>query len=131
MKAITAELIRIYQPDDIDWMGYYTLCKDDFSFHHIIKKCDGGPYHIDNGALLNRDTAHPYLHLIEVKDLDMFDYINKILKDINTQRYSPTKKQLLAIRSVLESFEREHCSDRTKRGKILLKAKYIEGRKKI
>lgn len=131
MKHVTSELIYVFKPKDIDWMGYEIETTRDLSFHHLVKKTDGGRYDFDNGALLRSDTAHQYLHLIEAKDFDMYVYINNLLKNINTQGYSPSIRQLMAIRAILEQFEREHCSDRTNKGKPLIKTRYIEGRKKL
>ena len=131
MRYVTSELIHVFQPKDIDWMGYEINTVKDLSYHHLIKKADGGLYTFDNGALLRSDTSHQYLHLIEAKDLDMYIYINNLLKNINTQGYKPSIRQLMAIRAILEQFEREHCSDRTNKGKPLIKTRYIEGRKKL
>lgn len=131
MREITREMIRIYKPKGIDWMGYALQRNDQLSYHHIIKREHGGPLTLDNGALLRQDTSHEYLHIIEYKDLDMYIYINKVLKQINTQGYRPTKEELLAIRSVLLQFEREHCSDVNSKGKSLIKRKYIEGRRDL
>jgi hypothetical protein len=131
MKPVTRELIYLYHPREIDWMGYELRSITDLTYHHIVKKEHGGKLTLDNGALLRGDTAHEYLHIIEGKDLDMYIYINNLLKTINTQGYNPTKRQLLAVRAILEQFEREHCSDRTSKGKPLIRTKYIEGRKKL
>ena len=131
MRYVTRELIEVFQPKDMDWMGYEINSPKDLTFHHIQKKIDGGHYYFDNGALLHGDTAHPYLHIIEAKDYDMYLYINNLLKNINTQGYSPSLNQLRAVRAILEQFVREHCSDRTLKGKPLIKTKYIEGRKKL
>lgn len=131
MKPVTRELIYVFQPRQIDWMGYELRSITDLTFHHIDKKEHGGHLTFDNGALLRGDTAHEYLHIIESRDLDMYIYINNLLKNINTQGYNPTKRQLLAIRAILEQFEREHCSDRTAKGRPLIRTKYIEGRKKL
>lgn len=131
MKTITRELIYLYRPRHIDWMGYELRSINDLTYHHIQKKSDGGHLTLDNGALLRGDTAHEYLHIIENKDLDMYVYINNLLKNVNTQGYAPTKRQLLAVRAILEQFEREHCSDKTSKGKPLIRTKYIEGRKKL
>lgn len=128
MKDVTRELIRIYEPKKIDWMGYQYLNNNQLSFHHIQKKEHGGLYIINNGALLRQDTSHEYLHIIEYKDLDMYIYINNILQSINDQGFKPTKRQLLAIKAILEQFEREHINDKTKKGKRLIKNKYIEDR---
>lgn len=131
MKTITRELIYLYRPRHIDWMGYELRSINDLTYHHIQKRADGGNLTLDNGALLRGDTAHEYLHIIENKDLDMYVYINNLLKNVNTQGYAPTKRQLLAVRAILEQFEREHCSDKTSKGKPLIRTKYIEGRKKL
>lgn len=131
MKAITQELIHVFKPHGIDWMGYTYENNKQLSFHHIKKKENGGLYEFDNGALLRGNTSHEYLHLIEVKDLDMYIYINHILKIINEQRYTPTKQQLIQIRDVLELFEKEHCADRTMKGKQLIKYKYLDRRVKL
>lgn len=128
MKPVTSHLISIFKPVDMDWMGYKLNNPYDLSFHHIIKRENGGSYNFDNGALLKRDTSHEYLHIIEGKDLDMYVYINKILKEINTQRNRPTKKQLFEVEDVLLEFEKEHCSDTNNKGKPLIKERYIERR---
>lgn len=131
MKELTRAMAKEYRTRGNDWMGYTIQSINQLSYHHIQKKEDGGPFTWDNGALLRRDTAHEYLHIIEYKDLEIYDYINGILKQINTQGYKPTKEELIAIRDVLLSFEREHCSDRNSKGKILIKSKYIEGRRQL
>ena len=51
-----------------------------------------------------------------------------MLYNINSQREMPSKQQLLAIRGVLEQFEREHCSDRSRKGNLIIKPEYIERR---
>lgn len=131
MKSVTRELINIYKPKGIDWMGYDIRTIHDLTYHHIQKKEDGGPFTLDNGALLHGDTSHEYLHIIETRDLDMYIYINKILKAINEQGYRPSREQLLLIRDVLLSFEREHDRDENSKGKLLIKTRYIKGRRDI
>ncbi len=128
MRQVTLDLIEAFQPTSLDWMGYEFRNIRELNFHHIQKKEHGGKYSFDNGALLCGDTAHQYIHVIEYKDLDMYLYINALLKGVNTQGYRPTKNQLLAIKSVLEQFEREHSGDRTNKGKPLIKPKYVERR---
>ena len=130
MKTVTRELIRIYNQRKIDWMGYDIRNIHDLTYHHIQKKEHGGPFTLDNGALLRGDTSHEYLHIIETRDLDMYVYINNILKAINDQRFKPTREQLLQIRDVLTQFEREHDRDENSQGKLLIKKRYINGRHK-
>lgn len=127
MKKITQEMIHIFKMTDFDWMGYeLTKEANYFTFHHIIKKEHGGKEKINNGAILIGNSAHNYLHIIESRELDMYVYINKILKEINNQRYLPTKEQLLKIYDCLEKFERDHSGDVNRNGDPLIKERYTK-----
>ena len=121
MDATLKTLINIYNMNDIDWMGY--KLQERFSYHHIVKRCHGGERTFNNGAVLYL-SSHSYLHTIEYYDLDKYVFINKILKDINTQRYMPTKEQLKQIEYILREFEKEHDGEVSTRGKVLIKDEY-------
>lgn len=121
MDSILSSLINIYNMTDTDWMGY--KLQERFSYHHILKRCHKGERTIDNGAVLYL-SSHSYLHTIEYYDLDKYIYINRILKEINTQRYMPTKEQLQLINYILEEFEKEHDGEISTRGKLLIKEEY-------
>lgn len=123
MDSILRTLINIYNMTDTDWMGY--KLDERFSYHHIVKRCHKGERTINNGAVLYL-SSHSYLHTIEYYDLDKYVFINKILKDINTQRTMPTTEQLKQIDYVLREFESEHEEEISTRGKILIKDKYKE-----
>ena len=123
VKNITKRMIKIYNLDRLCFMGY-TLDKT-ASFHHIVKRCDGGKETIENGAVLNK-YAHEYLHIIEYKDIDTYIAINKILKIINEQREAPTPEQLQVISKMLSMFEEEHKEDKTSKGKQLIKYPYLD-----
>ena len=123
MKPIAKQMIKIYNLDKLCFMGY-TLDKT-ASFHHIVKKENGGKEVIENGAVLNK-TAHEYLHIIEYKDIGTYIAINKILKIINEQRDRPTVEQLEIISKILSMFEEEHKHDKTSKGKTLIKHKYLD-----
>ena len=69
MDNILKTLINIYNMNEIDWLGY--KLQDRFSYHHIIKKCDGGKRTLDNGAVLFQ-TSHSYLHTIENYDIEKY-----------------------------------------------------------
>lgn len=114
-------LINIYNMNDIDWMGY--KLQERYSYHHIIKRCHGGERTFNNGAVLYL-SSHSYLHTIEYYDLQKYIFINNILKDINTQRYMPTKEQLKQIEYILREFEKEHEDEVSTRGKVLIKDEY-------
>ena len=81
MREITREMIKEYRLMKLgyDFMGYEIKNKQDLSFHHLIvprRNCKalglGEGYLKWNGSILNQNTSHDYLHLIEAKDLDMF-----------------------------------------------------------
>lgn len=128
MSQIIKDMRAIYRIKHYDFMGYTFRTVNDLSYHHIIKRCDGGPKTIENGALLVSDTSHPYLHIIEDREYDMYAFINDILRKINDQQSPPTKEQLIMIRNILLEFEAEHSKDVTSSGKLLIRRKYIDRR---
>lgn len=133
MREITKEMIKYYKIMKLgyDFMGYEVAKKSDLSFHHLIvpkRQCQenglGEGYLWWNGAILNQSTSHDYLHLIEVKDYDMFLAITSEMLDENVKGYLD-RENLSRIRDILGQFEREHCSDRGKKGNLLIKDSYL------
>ena len=125
MKQITREMLRIYKPiSNLDWLNY-KLVKKDLTFHHIVKKVDGGKEIITNGALL-MPIPHQYLHIIEYKDWKTYKHINDLFRIINDQRYEPTKEQRETIEYMLLEFEAKHKDERTSKGKKLIKLEYLD-----
>ena len=125
MKNITKIMIDQYNVQKIDWMGYKLNKDNPYTYHHLIKRENGGKETIENGAILTR-IAHEYLHKIECKDIELYNYINNVLKQINEQGFGPLKRQLLAIDFILRQFEKEHFGDSTKKGKVLIKNEYLK-----
>ena len=126
MNKITREMIKIYKPlSGMDWLNYKIVNKEDITFHHIQKRCDGGKRIITNGALL-LPTAHRYIHLIEIKDIDTYIAINKIFKYINEQQHEPTMEQREILEYLLRQFESEHRWDKGSKGKLLIKREYYQ-----
>ena len=124
MGSIKKEMLEIYKPiSNLDWLNY-KLIKKNVTYHHIIKRCDGGLSTIDNGALL-MPVAHQYLHLIEFKDIQTYNALNKLFKYVNSQKYEPTKEQRMYIEYLLEEFERVHKWDKGSKGNLLIKKKYM------
>lgn len=122
---VKKEMLKIYKPiSNLDWMNY-KLIKKDITFHHIVKREYGGKEEISNGALL-MPVAHQYLHIIEYKDIETYNAINKIFKYINNQQCEPTREQREIIEYLLKQFEYEHIEDKTSKGKNLIKYKYLE-----
>jgi hypothetical protein len=126
MKKDLIQMLEIYKPvSGLDWMNY-KLVRKDITFHHIIKRSSGGRRDIDNGALLMGNSAHPYLHIIEYKDIETYNALNKIFKFINQQKHEPTTEQREIIEYLLREFEYKHRWDKSSKGKLLIKQKYLE-----
>ena len=127
MKQITKLMINEYKIKKLgyDFMGYQLQKKDIYTFHHlIVPNREGGPFEKWNGAILCGNSSHPYLHLIEAKDYDMFCYLTSEMIDMNIKGYLDIQN-LRNINDLLKQFEREHCSDRTRKGKILIKDEFL------
>ena len=109
-----------------DFMGFTIDKLSDCTAHHlIIPNRNGGKLVRWNMSILNGTSSHPYLHLIESKDYDIFCAITSEMIDMNVKGYLDVDN-LRHIHSLLEQFEREHCSDRNKKGKLLIKEEYTK-----
>ena len=92
MNQVTALMIREFK---IKQLGYdfmaYSLQKDDiYTYHHlIIPNRDGGKVTRENGAILCGKTSHPYLHLIEAKDYELFQAITLKMIEENKSSLNP------------------------------------------
>lgn len=125
MDRTLSEMLKIYKPlSNLDWMNY-VLKKEDVTYHHRIKKCNGGKKTIENGAIL-MPVAHQYLHLIECLDIDTYIALNNLFKIVNTQGYEPTREQRELIEYLLKEFESVHKWDKGLKGKLLVQRKYLE-----
>lgn len=128
MKEIVRLMINQYQLKRVghDFMGYKLQKGDMYTFHHLIIPARlNGPSTIDNGAILCGEISHPYLHLIECKDYEMFLYLTSEMIDMNIRGYLDIEN-LKRINNLLKQFENEHCSDRSKKGKLLIKEEYMK-----
>ena len=128
MRQVTKEMIALFQLRELghDFMGYKLQKNDIYTFHHlIIPNRLNGPYEVWNGAILCGNTSHPYLHLIEAKDYELFLAITSELIDINVNGFID-KKNLKYIDNCLSTFEREYSGTRTRKGKVLIKPESTE-----
>jgi len=126
MKSITRDMIRVYniKKVGVDFMGYTFKSTESLSFHHLLIPARfGGKEEIQNGAVLNGRTSHPYLHLIEYKDPEIFYLITSEMLDQNIKGRIDIEN-LRYIRDLLLYFEKEHGDDTTKKGKRLIKWEY-------
>ena len=121
MSNMLKIMLSIWGMSDMDWLGY--INEENYSFHHIVKRSNGGSDNISNGAVLHLNS-HAYLHTIEHYDIDKYIYLNTILKEINEQRSMPNIDQLKKIRDVLKEFEKEYEGKQSSRGKDIIKKEY-------
>ena len=125
MNPISREMLKIYKPySNADWMNY-KLVRGDITYHHIEKRVNGGKRTIENGALL-MPIAHQYLHMIEYRENEIYEIINRIFKMINEQQHEPTKEQRRLIEQLLVEFEKAHKWDKNSNGKLIIKKSYIK-----
>ena len=134
MREITKIMINQFRIMKLgfDFMGFTVDKKNSLSFHHLIvprRNCKeyglGEGYLFWNGAILRQDTSHDYLHLIEAKDYDIFLAITSEMIDENIKGQLDINN-LRKIHDILTCFEKEHCSDRGKKGKLLIKDSYLK-----
>lgn len=126
MKEITKIMIKEFEIERLnyDFMGYSLQKKDIYTFHHLIIPARfGGKCTYENGAILCGKTSHPYLHLIEAYNNEMFwDITNEMV--VMNQLGKLDLQNLRRIHDILTQFERENCGKRTRKGKILIKEQY-------
>ncbi len=123
MNQINNLMIVRYNITDIDFMGY-SINKNNFNYHHvIIPNRNGGKRTLNNGVILNQYTSHPYLHIVEAKDYEVFYRITReMIKELRAGHL--VEKNLKAINELLNYFEREHSGDVNFSGEPLIKEEY-------
>lgn len=139
MRPITRDMIHIYNIKKLgyDFMGYTFRRTEELSFHHLIvpkKDCKkqglGEGYLWWNGAILNQDSSHDYLHFIERTDREIFLLITNLMVEEN-QNMKLDIETLKKIRDLLLYFEKEHKDDRGSKNKVLLQERFITNRIKL
>lgn len=81
-QLILKEMIKIYQPTDVDWMSYLITKRNFLTYHHIEPESKGGKITLENGALVTKN-AHRDLNKIEEKDYYLFEDWNELFCFIN------------------------------------------------
>lgn len=139
MREITRDMVKMYNIKKLkyDFMGYTFANINDLSFHHLIipkRECKsaglGEGYIQWNGAILNQETSHDYLHIIERTDREIFLAITDCLVREN-KLGQLSLEELKKIRELLLYFEKEHDLDENRQGKRLIKTKYKSERIKL
>ena len=126
MKEVTKLLINDFKIQELghDFMGYSLQQGDVYTFHHaIVPNREGGPYAYWNGVILF-STPHQYLHAIESVDDSYFYYITSEMLDMKMKGYLD-EDNLIEINNILSDFESKYRNKYTRRGKKLIKDKYL------
>ena len=125
MLHITKIMISVFNITDTDFMGY-AVDKSTANFHHlIIPRRNNGTKAISNGAILNKDTSHPYLHIVEGKDYGMFyDITREMMKENKLGKLDI--ECFKRIDDILNCFEKEHSSETNFLGEPLIKEEYTK-----
>lgn len=126
MKEVTKILVRDWgvKELDLDFMGYELSRGDIYTYHHIIKRCDGGSMALDNGAALCGRSSHPYLHMIESVDKETFDAITDELIKINKAHYI-VMSSIFRINDYLTDFEQTYKKIEDRKGRRRIKEIYL------
>lgn len=133
MKEVTKLMINEYNIKKLgyDMMGYTFNKTNDLTYHHlIVPKRYGGGYTRENGAILVGTSAHPYLHLIESKDEEIFARITSEILDEKIKGKIDLEN-LYRIRDLLHYFEYEFRNAKGSKGKSLIKYEYKYDRIKL
>ena len=129
-KKVKAMLITNFklQKAGIDFMGYNFNLQEATYHHLIIPKRRGGQATYENGAILMRTTAHDYIHTIEHYDLDVFKAITEAIKS-EKECGCLNVYDLKRIKNCLRYFEKNYNGKMSKKGKLIIKERYITERK--
>lgn len=110
-------------------MGYEFETRGSSYHHLLVPRRLGGLVTYENGAVLMQDTAHDYLHTIEKYDLDVFYAITEAMIDEKEKGFIDLQ-DIDYIKDCLEYFEEYYGDFTTRKGKPLIKEKYLIKRKK-
>lgn len=125
LKQVAKDIMLDCDVKDVDFMGYKKKKNDKFTFHHLIVPARyGGPYEYWNGVLLCGKTSHPYLHVIENVDIDVFNYITSLM--IEEKNLSRIDLDILReIDKTLKKFEHKYETARFNNKKRVLKPEFL------
>lgn len=118
-KKSLEQLLKIYNPPDLDWMGYLKTNENYYTFHHIEKKAYGGKADKKNGAILTV-FSHKILHLLETYNYELFTKWNELFKELNKLKRplnSDDYIQIFQLKNETDSFIRLLDKERSEKGK--------------
>lgn len=100
MKGALDVLVEVFEPNGFDWMNFALTKNNPYTYHHIIKKCDGGDKSVDNGAILTK-KAHVFLNKLERVCPDAYNDLQEVFKKINGSKNPPTSEIIEEVDAIL------------------------------
>ena len=112
MKQILKDMIKIYKPRGIDWLGFKITKTNPYSYHHCFKKVYGEYQNLDPDYLLNIGAilsleGQSYIHSFENTDYNAYNELNRILLELNTARKPPDERHWQKIKEFKRNHEKE------------------------
>ena len=125
MSRLRERLYKEYELEKygFDFMGYTFESKKQLSTHHIIPKHTGGQTKSRNLCVLNRYTAHNYIHLIEDYDYKVFLQISRELME-QVKQGKIDIQEIKNIFELLQFFEFKFRDETDRNGDLIIKPEY-------
>ncbi len=99
-------MIKIYNTNKVDWLGYEINSPSDLTRHHIIKKEKGGIDDINNYALLTTNS-HRLLHLLEDNYNNSYIRLNELFKELNNSKKPPNSDYYKNVNIILKRVKKD------------------------
>ena len=106
-----------------DMMGYVIVEGDQLSFHHIVTISSGGEDTPANCAPLSMNVSHPYIHVVERYDSQLFDDLSYELMRMKERGYIDTEG-LLAIDQMLTYFESRFDGEYNQKNHLIIRPEF-------
>lgn len=125
MSRLRERLYKDYNLENLgyDFLGYTFESKKELSTHHILPRHSGGKTKKDNLCVLNRYTAHNYIHLIEDYDYKVFLQISRELME-QVKQGKIDIQEIKNIFELLQFFEFKFRDKTDRNGDLIIKPEY-------
>lgn len=113
------QMLVIFTPNNVDWLRIpQDKHTNKWTYHHIEKRCDGGPASISNGAILT-EIAHKYVHYLEFHNYEAYQELNALFKELNSTLQAPTDAYYERLDDIIEKYHLDPncCPIRTEKRK--------------
>lgn len=112
MKQILKDMIKIYKPCGIDWLGFKVTKSNPYSYHHCFKKVYGEYQNLDPNYLLNIGAilsieGQAYIHSFENVGYKVYNELNHILLELNKTRKPPDEIHWQKIKEFKDKYEKK------------------------